>query len=165
MIKIVLTASPMWISRLIRYLTGGRVSHCMLQYPSDLWGGEWVAEATVGGVQKRPAELRRHHVKYEFLCKFDPKPALHTLRDEIGQPYDYPGIVAFAWVILLLRVFKKRVKWPWKNSKAQFCSELIWRFFIAAGIPGAADRDPETVTPEDVLIFMEEKSEFERCTL
>jgi hypothetical protein len=86
--------------------------------------------------------------------------ALHKIRDEIGAPYDYAGLVAFAWVILVLRLFKKKVRWPWRNSGAQFCSELIWRFFIAAEIPGAGDRDPETVTPEDVLEFMEEKPDY-----
>ena len=160
MIRVVLTASTMFLSRLIRWATRGRVSHCMLQYPSDLWGGDWVAEATVGGVQIRPAETRCHHVKDEFLCKFEPRFALHSIRAEIGQPFDYPGLAAFVWVILIGRLLGRKVRWPWRNSKAQFCAEFIWRFFIAAKIPGAEARDPETVTPEDVYDFMEERPDY-----
>ena len=160
MVRIILTASPMWLSRAIRYLTKGRVSHCMLQYPSDLWGGDWIAEATVGGVQKRPAETRRHHVKAEFRCKFDPAPALHKIRREVGEGYDYPGIVGFAWVILLLRVFKLKIRRPWRNAKTQMCSEFIWRFFLAVSIPGADERDPEEVTPEMVYAFMEARPSY-----
>ena len=153
--RIVLSASPVWLARLIRYMSSGRASHAMLQYSSELWGGEWIAEATIGGVQKRPAELRRHHVVHEFECLFDAREGLRGIRKLVGSHYDYEGLIFFGWVKLVWMLFHKKIRKPWHSTKGQFCSELIWRLFQNSNLPGTLEKDPEGITPEDILCYME----------
>jgi len=131
MVKIVLTASNTFVGKAIRWITCGDVSHVMIQYGSDLWGGEWVAEAIAKGVVKIPAERARHRVVKEYKCKFDPKPGLHAIRNLIGQRYAFEGILVAGWLILLWRIFKKKINRPFKNVKGQFCSEVAAKFFNA----------------------------------
>ena len=131
MIKIVLTSSNSLIGKIIRWITNGDVSHVFIQYPSDLWGGEWAAEALSKGVIKRPAEKARHRVVRDYRCKFDAKPGLHAIREYIGVPYAFEGILIAGWLILLYRIFKKKIRRPLHNTSAQFCSEVTARFFDA----------------------------------
>lgn len=154
MYTVVTTASQGWFSRLIRKLTKGRVSHCMLQYPSIDWGGDWVVEAGARGVWPIPAESRRHNIFAEFTCLFDAKEAMQSLRKYIGEHYDYPGLAVFGIVIILWRIFKVRIRRPWADHNAQWCSELMWRFFQFAQLP-ETDVKPESVDPEKVLRYME----------
>jgi hypothetical protein len=131
MVKVVLTASKSLVGRIIRWITRGDVSHVLIQYPSDLWGGEWAAEAISTGVVKRPAEKARHAVVREYRCKFDPKPGLHAIRSLIGEPYAYEGLFIAGWLILLYRIFKKKIRKPLHTANAQFCSEVVARFYDA----------------------------------
>ena len=55
-----------------------------------------------------------------------------------------------------------QVKKPWKNTRGQFCSELIARMFHEAGLPDT-DWDFELVSPEDLRLYCEAHPElFER---
>ena len=159
--SIIFTASQTWVGEAIRYITRGRVSHAMLQYYSDLWGGEWIAEATWTGVIKVPAEKVRHCVVYEFECLFDATQALHRMREYIGQPYDYKTLLFLGWAWAVKKLFRLKIKKPWKNSYGQFCSEFIARFlfacFHACLIPSVVglNTDCEKNDPELLLKFME----------
>jgi len=153
MIKIVFTASDTWIGRLIRCLTRGKVSHVMIQYPSDLWGGEWIAEATATGVRKIPADRARHHVMAEFQCSFDPGPALKKISAHVGSSYDYAGVFVLAWAIVSWRLFRRKVRRPLNNTKGQFCSEFVSRFFRAADLPGTERWNPERSSPQRLLQY------------
>src|SRR5512137_1618498 len=96
-VRIVFTASNTLIGKLIRWATNGRVSHVFIQYPDPLWGGEWAAEATVGGVRMVPVEKARHRVVAEYECLFDATAPLQSLWQHIGDHYDYPGLLYFGW--------------------------------------------------------------------
>ena len=156
MVKIVLTASPMFLSRLIRRITHGRASHVMIQYQDPVLSGEWVIEASVGGVHILPAESRRHHVVAEFECLFDAESGLKGLRKYVGQEYDYVGLVFFGWAILLWRAFRVKVRNPWRKLKNQFCSEITWRFFKRCNLPEEVEKkEPERASPELIYKYME----------
>ncbi len=153
MIKIVFTASRGFVGRAIRWLTRGRVSHVMIEYTSGAWGGSWIAEATAVGVRKVPSYKARHDVVAEF--EFDGEDGLKALSEYVGQNYDYAGIVVFGWALLWWRIFRRRLKKPTKNTKGQFCSELVSRLFIAKQLPETETWDPEKKTPEDLLAYCE----------
>jgi hypothetical protein len=149
-VKIVFTASNTYFGRLIRWITQSDTSHVMLQYTSDLWGGEWIAEATVTGVRKVPAEKAKHSVIREYVCKFDAKKMLHSMRDYLGEPYDYQSIAVLGWTLLIYKIFQKKITRPLHNHYGQFCSEFISRGFAGDEDLPKHNWDFTTVSPKEV---------------
>ena len=132
MTKIILTASNYLVPRIIRKITRSRFSHCMILYEDPVWGGEWVAEATIGGVRMVPAEKAMHHVKAVFTCKFDATEAHKRIRQHIGDGYDYAGLLFMGWVILMWRLFKKKIQRPHRKTSEEMCSAFVALFLQAA---------------------------------
>lgn len=153
MVKLVFTASHTIGGKIIRWLTQSRVSHVMIQYESDLWGGEWVAEAMVKGVMKRPAEKARHHVVSEYYCNFDPKPGFRAIRKYFGDWFDFEGILVAGWIILIWRIFKRKIRVPFRTARNQFCSELVARFLEASSELPLQSWNFITVSPEEIEEF------------
>lgn len=171
MIRIAFTASPRLLARLIRKMTHGRASHSFILYESQTWGGDWVAEATVGGVRMVPAEKSMHNVVAVYGCKFDASLALQKIRQHVGDGYDYAGLLFFGWAILMWRLFRVKVRRPWRSSSEEFCSEFVAMFLKACQdlelIPkqGALDPDPEKNNPEVLFSILEAcPAHFERIT-
>ena len=136
-VRLIWTASNFPIAKLIQAVTKDptvpvKASHIMLGYDDALFGGPWVSESTIGGVKNRPAERSMHNVVAIVECLFDAKPALEDVRKFIGDGFDYPGLVFVGWAKLLWKLFKVKVKSPWRSTKAQFCSEYIGRVLLAA---------------------------------
>lgn len=157
-VRIVFTAGTHWISRLIRWVLRSEVSHVFIEYPSELWGGRWVAESTKGGVRKVQASMARHHVKMEYVCKFDIAPGLKSVAKYVGVKYDYVGALVMGMLALFWRWFKIKLKHPLRSSKAQFCSEFVSRalinaLFINPIFTNTVDWDPEQSGPDDLLRF------------
>lgn len=155
-VRIVFTASNSLIGRVIRWATNGRVSHVFIQYPDPLWGGEWAAEATVGGVRMVPAEKARHSIVAEYECLFDSAKALQSIRSHVGDRYDYAGLLYFGWAILMWRIFRKKVRRPFRSASEEFCSEFAALFLSAAEtlklvpsleglLPNPEQNDPERI--------------------
>ena len=62
--KILFTASPQILSKLIRWFIDSPVSHVFIEF--DLGTDfTWALEATVGGVRIVPANRAKHNIKYE----------------------------------------------------------------------------------------------------
>jgi len=149
-VRLVFTASRTWFGRLIRWLTGGKVSHVFLEYDSTLWGGRWVAEATVGGVRKVPAYKVRHNIVYEYRVQMDPNVACNAIAKFFGNAYDYAGILIFGWCIIAWRWLKLKARRPHRSTKSQVCAELIARWMIAYGVSGTDGWDPDKITPQGI---------------
>lgn len=118
-----------------------------------MWGGRWVAESTKGGVRKIPGWKARKHVFAEFQCTFPARAGLIGISKYIGEEYDYTGAVILGTIFLLWRWFKVKVKHPLRSSKAQFCSELVCRFFQESQIQGTEEWDPEKSDPGTLYRF------------
>lgn len=163
-VRLVFTASKTWFGRLIRWLTGGKASHVFLEYDSTLWGGRWVAEATVGGVRKVPAYKARHNIVYEYQVKQDPRVACESIAKFFGNAYDYAGLFIFGWFIIAWKWLKLKVRRPHRNSKSQLCAELIARWMIAYGVPGTDGWNPECISPQSIAdkCFANQPKLFER---
>jgi hypothetical protein len=133
----------------------------MLGYDDDLWGGSWISEATLGGVQNRPAERSMHNIVAVFTCKFDATLAIRDLREHVGDHFDYPGLVLFYWPKVIWRLFHRKIKKPWRSTSSEFCSEYVALFLLAAVRLGLVPRldglhnDPEKNSPESLLQVLE----------
>lgn len=155
-ISIVFTSSDHWISRAIRWLTDGRVSHCFIEYSSSTWGGRWAAESAVGGVRKIPIHKAKKDVFAEYSCDgFEANRAIKGLSDLVGEKYDYAGLFLLGGIYLMWKVFRMRIKHPTISSQSQKCSELVANLFIAAGLPGTEKWNAEEKTPEQLLDYCE----------
>jgi AcrR family transcriptional regulator len=148
MISLVFTASDTWLGAAIRYVTNSSVSHVMIEYPSLLWGGKWIAEAHLTGVRKVPAELRRRNVVTEYEFALDVGPHLRVIRHLFGERYDFMNIVWLGYMVLAWRWFKRKLRHPMVNAQAQTCSELVARLLKDAAYPGTEDWEVEEATPE-----------------
>jgi uncharacterized protein YycO len=167
MIRINLTASSGVLGRIILWMTRGIVNHAMIVYESSIWGGHWAAQAVGHGVEVVPLfrALRGRKSIAVYRCKFDAEVALKKIRRKVGAPYDFKSMLWFGWAIVAWRIFKRKIKKPWKNTRGQFCSELVARMFHAAGLPDT-DWDFELVSPEDLRLYCEAHPElFEKEAL
>jgi len=158
-IRLVFTAGAHWISRLIRWVLRSEVSHVFIEYPSGMWGGRWVAEATKGGARKVQAYKARHNVAAEFVCKVDMRPGLIGAARYVGDAYDYPGAVVLGILALLWRWFRIKLRQPLRHSKAQFCSEFVARVLMAVPEVQVSNWDPEQAGPDRILRFCRRKPE------
>jgi hypothetical protein len=152
-IRIVFTAGTHWISRIIRWVLRSEVSHVFIEYPSSIWGGRWVAEATKGGVRKVQAYKSRHHVYAEFICKFDVRSGLANAAKYVGDEYDYSGAIILGLLALLWRWFKVKLRKPLRASKSQFCSEFVARVLMGMKEVQVEGWDPEQAGPDRLLQF------------
>jgi hypothetical protein len=144
----------------------------MILYDDPVWGGDWVAEATVGGVKMLPAEKVMHNIVAIFECKFDAAPALQSIRQHVGDGYDYAGLLYFGWAILIWRLFRRKIRRPLRRSSEEWCSEFVAMFLAAAEklkkIPLLAGlwENPEKNDPEILLEVLENHpDQFERCKI
>ena len=162
-VSFVFTKSNSLISRIIRWFTNGRVSHVMIMYDNSPWGGQWIAEATVGGVRMVPAEkdMKGGGIVAIYDCKFDAQPALKAMRDHIGDGYFYTGLIFFAWAIFLGRILKRKIRSPFTNTTEEFCSEFAAMVLVKAEelkiVPtlNGLYQIPVENDPEDMLEVME----------
>jgi len=162
-VRIVFTASTQWVSRVIRWVMRSKVSHVSIEYPSKLWGGRWIAEATKGGVRKVQSSKAKKHVFAEFRCKFEAESGLRSVAKYCGEEYDYTGALAFGFFVLFRRWFKVKARHPLRSSKAQFCSEFVARFFQGVDIGATKEWDVERSDPGRLYRFCDKRKDlFER---
>lgn len=152
-VHVLFTANPGWLGQLIRWLSSGKVSHAAIEYPSGMWGGRWVAEATWPTVRKVLAVKARNHVKVEFECLFDPRPGLHAIAKYFGNRYDLRRLFSLGWWYFVWKLFKWKVRYPFRSTRQQMCSELVARFFMASALPETNGWNPERITPEGLVSY------------
>lgn len=145
-----------WTSKLIRWATDSQWSHCWLEYPSAVWGGQWVAHSGANGVVKIPVE--RVYKKYPkrglYELKLEPEEidrGFSWARSRIGVDYDY-GVIWNAILLILWRATGWKYLWKivYRNAAKDSCSEFVSGFLAATGMPGGEKLDPELTPPEGV---------------
>lgn len=143
------------LSRLIRRLTGSKVSHAFLVYRDVDFEREMVMEAVGAGFRIVPLDkFRRHN---EVVAIFTPRhpidEGLRSAVDWLGESYDAGGLVGMALLLvarwLRLRLRRRNLL---ASSRSLFCSEAVARACRASRYPGFP-LDPETTTPEDLFGF------------
>lgn len=151
-------------SWLIRRATKSKVSHVSIG--SDIHGVDVALEAGVSGVTPmiRSKFEATNIIVEQYWIKdgIVSEEALKHAVEEIGEGFDYAGLLGFGLVILVARWFRKKIKNPWASPKTVWCSEFVLHLNRDKTIPEWNDFEPESVTPEDLRAACESGSSFER---
>ena len=148
------TSAP--ISRIIRAVTGSRVSHAFLLYWSDDLDQDMVLEATTEGLRIVSwARFQKSSRVLETLPIAWPiAPALRQHADWLGIHYDFAGLVGAAAVVASGGRLSNPLGF---GSDSLFCTEFIVRILRAAGHPGAEALKVEGTTPDQLRAFFKAK--------
>lgn len=167
-------------SRLIRWATRSEWSHVWIEYPSGVWGGQWVAHSWADGVVKVPLECieAAYPRRKLYECRLDLTEGLKWARQYIAAGYDY-GVIWNGFLLVLHRA----TGWQWltrliaRNAAKFSCSEFVSGILKASGVRGVrssgavevtsdelgvdGDRfDPELTTPGDLDRFCADSDDF-----
>lgn len=141
-------------SRLIRWLTGAPCSHAFLIVDLQDLGQPEVWEASAFGI--RTISLRRFTEANAIVARFDfgsaLAPGVRAAVDELGEFYDFGGLLGMA-LVLVGRWLHKKWHNPLHRSGSLFCSEMVTQVLQASGQGGerVAALVPETTSPGDLL--------------
>ena len=151
------TSKTSWVSKIIRWFTDGRASHCFFIYRDTDWNRDMVLESTQGGYKTTPFENYKSSLIAEFTPKYDIEVGLAKSIDWLGEGYDYKGLFGMAWVELGRWLRRKWVN-PWRGADTMFCSEAVARVLIESRYPGTKGWDPQSIDPEMLQRFFEKES-------
>lgn len=147
MVKIGFSTTDMFLSRIIRKVTGAPVSHCWFLFEAH--GKQFILQADIGGVRITP--YSKWQKKWKIIEIVEPKYEIDLAPawDVLDENYDYGGLIGNAWVYLG-KLFKKKWKNPLDDAHALFCSELVMDVLQTNNYPGALEFDSSTITPEAI---------------
>lgn len=150
------STTNIWLSRLIRFATGSKYSHCWVRHGSAVWGGLWVTHADWPVVRQWPWEVAtaKWTVKQMYAPRFDIGPALRAVRGDLEDRFDIPGLFGMAFVEVAWRWFGRKIRNPLGSPRAMFCSEFLAHILVAARLPGTEGWDPRSLSPEDVADYV-----------
>jgi len=145
------------VSKVIRWFTKSKASHAYIAFDDRDLGRRIVMEASLYGYKLVQHEhwSKKNKVVKEFTCKKRLTESLKYMAGELGKDYDFWsafGLAARRWV-------GKWYKNPFRDPKKLHCSEAMVLFLQQAGL--ALDLDPESTTPEDLLQYCLQNSNFE----
>lgn len=163
MITLVFTTTNSWLSKLIRFFTKGRSSHVMVGikvYDQDMF-----LHCTSGGVQVTPREkwLKGSTLVAEYEIVPDVTSGVKQAFRLLNDNYDYPALLGYAWLLVMWRLFKKKVKNPLASTTSYVCSEFVCHLDLTgACIKEWSNLDPERTHPEDLLVICENSENFKK---
>jgi len=121
--------------------------------------------ATAGGVKftPRPKELKGSTIVAEYQVLPSVEKGLRKAVRDVGDNYDYVGLLGYAVAIILWRLLKKKIKNPFASSTAMVCSEFVAHLDRTGTVlPEFKILHPETTHPEHLLRICETSSNFKR---
>lgn len=141
----------------VRKLTGSKVNHAFILYRSNLWGGWWAVQVDDKGVRIVPSEYLESNSTSVVLYSYERniEHSLSDIRGEVGEDYDYAGILGFFIRIIAWKVAKKKIRNALHRKNELFCSELVAKFLRCASVKGATQLNPSTTSPQDILEFVQ----------
>lgn len=156
MILVGFSTSNALVSRAIRWFTRSKVSHTFLLFPDSAFGSYMVMEAIGAGFSLRTYEsFKKDNTVVDLLAPKVPLDAgLQAAASWLGERYDVSGLLGMA-LVMLGRWVGRKWRNPLQSSSAMFCSEVNVRILQEAGYPGAKDLDPASMSPADLLEFMQ----------
>lgn len=142
------------ISRFIRWITGGRVSHAWIAFYDPKLDKRFVLQAEAWGYELRPWNrwLKENIWKAEFLLPQTDSLdcALVSISNYLGTDYDYKS----AFLLGLRNWFGRWMKKPTNDPSKLMCSEAVIRFLGMTEM-GSYGLNPELSLPSDLLYKME----------
>ena len=144
------------ISRLIRWVTGVRASHCFIRYRCGTFADDMVLEATGAGF--RVCSWRRfdraNKLVAMYRLKLDPecmRGGFMKLAHRLGDAYDTLSLVGY-----LLRSWFSLRRVPFNSRKKLVCSEAVALYLQHCGVD-VTNRN--VVTPRDLMRLAERRSD------
>lgn len=162
-LDLVFTTSASWISRAIRFFDRSPASHVSILFESTELGGTWALEADLSGVRLRPEArwARGKRVVARFRARTDLSAGLRAAASLVGRRYDIQALLGFAWVILMWRWCRRRVRNPLASPRAYVCSEFAVHLRDGATIPEFVGLDPERTSPKVLWRVLKDGTTFE----
>ena len=156
-VSIIFTQSGSLFSKLIMFFTGSKTSHVMIGY--DLLDTPVCIHAGPRGVviDTRKRALKKRRVHKEFRIEHGVH--LRHAMTKLGEGYDVGGLFGF-FPVWIARWLGRKIKNPFASPTAVFCSEFVLMLNQCGCIPSFDGLDPETTTPEDLLIICEQNDSF-----
>jgi hypothetical protein len=149
----------MIVSRIIRWVSGGKFSHCFIvldSTPDPNVGDYKILEASWSGVTITSiAKYRKgYEVELASLDKVESSKidlAITACELMLGQPYGYGQMLA-----MIPAVIAKRLGYKWKNAVVDgiVCSELVSKYIGFIMNNTFFLKKEDEVTPEDIYEYV-----------
>jgi len=151
---VIATAHPCWFSRLIRWRTGGDVSHVAIVYRTaqcvelleTVQTGRWGGRIGVTRLSSRVMESEREGTRLWWLplsirarCLVDAPRLVASMMAQEGKPYDVWQAIASGTIF-----------WAPRSARRLFCSESVAKAFVDGGLLPSSFNYSEA-TPQDVV--------------
>ena len=148
------------LSRIIRWVTRGKVSHAWISFYDHCLGMRLVMQAEAWGFEVRPLERWRKEniLVSEYGLKHDESldNSIRWIADSLGTKYDWAAAL-FAGIRRWLGIW---IRSGLTSPKKLMCSEAVIRFLEHAGFSAAKGLDPETTPPAKLLEVVSSSDEF-----
>jgi len=144
-------------SKIIRWFTRSKASHSYIRF--EVEGEPILIEANAHGVVCEHYESFKKHnaivAEFELNITQEQEHAIvaYALK-QLLRPYDFPGLLGFGWV-LLNKMIGRKVKQPFVEKSAYFCSELVIAALQSANFPLSHFLDRHITSPEDIIEFLD----------
>lgn len=144
------------LSRLIRWATSTRASHCFIRYRCGTFGDDMVLEASGHGFRvlswKRFDRANKlvavYRLKLDSECL---RLGFAKLAHRLGDSYDTISLVGY-----LLRSWFKLARVPFNSRKKLVCSEAVALYLEHCGVDCG---NAYVVTPRDLMRLAEARSD------
>jgi len=146
------------LSRIIRWVTRGKVSHAWIAFDDPTLGLRFVMQAEAWGFEVRPWKrwLRENRLVAEYRPAKDLTESLKWIARSLGVKYDW----ASAFFAGLWRWFGVLIRGKFNSPKKLMCAEAVIRFLQHGGVVGVSHLDPEVTPPARLLNAVEQSDEF-----
>lgn len=146
------------ISRLIRWVTRGKVSHAWIAFYDAALGTRLVMQAEAWGYEVRPWErwLTENNLIAQFRPVRDLDRSLKWIAKSLGSEYDWKS----AFFAGLWRWFGVWIRGRFNSPKKLMCAEAVLRFLQHGGVVAVSHLDPEVTPPIRILQAVEKSDEF-----
>ena len=152
-----------WQSAVIRWITRAPASHAWISFWDETLRQRLVLEAETVGYRAILWDrwVRKNKLVKAFEAADDGLDMLEGVRwaaTHLSDRYDYrsAAVVAFA------KLFRRRIRSPWRSAKSLMCSEAVAKALVKGGFVFDQGIDLETISPGDLMRIVEESGQFRR---
>ena len=141
------------MSRFIRWITQGKVSHAWIAYDDATLGMRMVMQAEAWGFEVRPWKKwltqNKWVAEYTLVCPVVVlTKSLKKLAELLGTHYDYKS----AALVGIINWFKRLSKSKFKQSpKKLMCAEAVVRFLQWSNFSSTINLNPEITSPAELF--------------
>lgn len=151
-----------FMSRVIRWVTRGKVSHAWIAFHDKCLDMNFVMQAETWGYELRPRERwnGENILVAEYAPKKDYNDSVTWMVKKLGVKYDW-----FSAFFSGTRKWVRRlVKGKLRSPRRLMCAEAVVRFLRHGGSITVSNLDVETTSPVELLRAINTSAEFEKVS-